>query len=123
MIPCLVDGCLKPAGLRKGGYCEAHAKRRLRGQVVAEPIGAPRGGHVLVTAESTWLLLTEAALAYADADSDDEVDFRRATDRLRKAALSYAGLVEPQPEPQRVRRRFSRRAALWLQLELFRASA
>jgi hypothetical protein len=40
--------------------------------------------------ESTWDRLAEAAISYADAD-DDEVSFRRAKDRLRKAALDYVG--------------------------------
>lgn len=39
---------------------------------------------------SLWDRLTEAALAYADADTvDDGRDFLRARDRLRKAAIAY----------------------------------
>lgn len=61
--------------------CWAHLKRVTRGQSMSTPL-AP-------AYESPWERLTAAALAYADA-SDDEEEFAKARDRLRKAATAYA---------------------------------
>ncbi|QDE83188.1 hypothetical protein BHS07_17385 [Myxococcus xanthus] len=48
--------------------------------------------------ESPWERLTAAALAYADA-SDDEEEFAKARDRLRKAAMAYARTAPAHPMP------------------------
>lgn len=75
---CSVDGCPNPAA--KSGLCEGHVKRRTRGQVVSAALKLrPR---------SPLERLTEAALAYANAESDDEFD--RAKDNLRKSAAAFA---------------------------------
>ncbi len=50
------------------------------------------------TYESPWDRLTAAALAYADA-SDDEDEFAKARDRLRKAAVAYARTAPMAPAP------------------------
>lgn len=47
---------------------------------------------------SPWTLLTEAALAYADAESDEDV--RKAADRLRLAAKRYAEAPRPVGRPR-----------------------
>lgn len=91
---CVADDCLNLA--RKGGYCWAHIKRRLRqrpvlGEAVAHKHQTPRQ------------LLAEAALAYADADTTTDITFRLAWDRLRKAALRYV-LSDKHPN-QHTRRR------------------
>jgi hypothetical protein len=77
---CAIDGCENPA--RRSRLCWAHAKRKTRG-VVVDSVLAQRY-------ESAWDRLAEAALTYADA-GDDDLSFRRAKDRLRKAALDYVG--------------------------------
>lgn len=54
--------------------------------------------------DSHWRRLTEAAICYADA-SDDDADFLRARDRLRKAAVAYVtslGHEIPRRHPRRV---------------------
>lgn len=78
-MSCAIEDCDKPAS--KAGMCWGHAKRKARGQTVSGPIKErPKS-------KSEWL--REAALAYADADSDDEEAFTRAVDSLRKAAAAF----------------------------------
>lgn len=74
---CSIDGCSRRAHAH--GLCSAHLKRRNRGQPVNVTIrDSPK---------SEWEVLTENALAYANAESDE--DFQRAKDNVRKAALTY----------------------------------
>lgn len=68
------------------------------------------------TYETPWERLTAASLAYADAGDDDEA-FAKARDRLRKAALAYAG-AEPSP-PVRKRHPQVRKAPTSAQLDLW----
>jgi hypothetical protein len=75
---CSVDGC--PNEAAKGGYCWGHLKRGQRGSTVSTPLA--------VRPTSPWERLLEAALTYADVESDGE--FERARDNLRHAAMSYA---------------------------------
>lgn len=78
---CRVDDCLEPAA--RGDLCSGHVKRKQLDKVVNVPLGPRRErGH-------EWEFLCEAALHYADASDEDEVGFRRARDRLRKAAMRY----------------------------------
>lgn len=95
---CLVEGCERAT--RKRGRCWGHYKawwlewqrRRARfGEVepdeVPDPLRAlrlPRGPQ----SPPAHLLLVEAALALADASSDQ--DYTRGYDRLRKAAVRYS---------------------------------
>lgn len=72
---CSVEGCDRPA--RNGGICRAHEKRRERTGMLGGPI--PHMG--------PFERLTEAALAYADVERDEE--FRRAERRLTDAAIAY----------------------------------
>lgn len=74
---CADPDCLKPA--LEGALCYAHSKRKKRG----EPPTGP-----LAERHKTWRrLLTEAALAYAEAVEDDE--YERAWNRLRIAAVRF----------------------------------
>lgn len=75
---CSVADCEKPAA--KSGLCWAHAKQRLRGQ----PLTTVASRHA-----SPLDRLREAALDYADADADEDAEFGRAEDNLRKAARAY----------------------------------
>lgn len=77
--------CQRPAA--RGELCWAHAGRRRRGTSMTRPVrpdtrGKKRHGGLM-----------EAALAYADADGSDAQAYRRAWDRLRKAALAYAQAI------------------------------
>jgi hypothetical protein len=75
--PCDFPDC--DADAERGGYCWAHTKQ-----------GQRRDGRRTEVArrhESAWERLTEAAIAYAEADQDD--DFSRAKDRLAQAAKQY----------------------------------
>jgi hypothetical protein len=53
-------------------------------------MGAPRHA-------TSWAQLTEAALEYASASSEDDLAFLRARDRLRKAAVLYREAHAPDP--------------------------
>jgi hypothetical protein len=75
---CGYDGCDRPA--QRGGYCWGHVKQVARGQRVSELVHRP---------QSSLERLTEAALTYAGAEEDE--DFARARDNLRKAAAAYGG--------------------------------
>lgn len=74
MSLCTVDGCLNAE--QKGGLCHGHIKRRQRGDALTPLKQRPA---------TTWERITEAALAYANADSMDDREFRRASDNLRTA--------------------------------------
>lgn len=69
------DDCPNPA--RRGGHCWGHIKRRQRQRTVS---GKLRGW-----GRPKTRVLTEAAIAYADAVSPEE--FARAKARLRMASL------------------------------------
>jgi len=78
--PCLVDGCTRRARAKDAGLCPGHAYRKRRGlpvEVELRPWGAPR------------VTLRRAALAYNQADDDDE--WRRAEWRLLKAGQRMRG--------------------------------
>ena len=61
--------------------------------------------------------LAEAAIAYAEADSEDDgSDFLRKRDRLRKAAMAYALSTSKGPEVRRRMVKVIRRAGLTSQL-------
>lgn len=84
VTPCSVDGCDKPVG--KEGLCWGHRRRRQRGQVVNTSLRS--------RPESPMARLCEAAIVYANAEEDD--DFARARDNLRKAASAYGGMSVPE---------------------------
>jgi len=75
---------------------------------------------VAETYATPWERLVAAALAYADA-GDDEEEFAKAKDRLRKAAQSYARglLLQPSPAPSiRLRRvRGGGQLELWPEIQ------
>lgn len=71
------DVCGKPA--ERDGLCRAHRQQKYDGR----PLSPLR-----VQGQTRLQMLRAAALAYADADGDD--DFARATNRLIKAAMRYA---------------------------------
>jgi DNA invertase Pin-like site-specific DNA recombinase len=77
MKPCSVDGC--PKGARYGEWCSAHWKRKHRGQ--------PLTPSLQERPKTPLELLTESALAYAEAEGDQ--DFARALDNLRQSANRY----------------------------------
>lgn len=75
MSDCSVDGCENEA--RRGGLCWGHHKRKDRGMPV-EATMAPR--------PTKLARLRAAALAYAEADTDQDYD--RADDNLIKSAAA-----------------------------------
>lgn len=78
-MTCRIEDCENEADGH--GLCSAHRKRSKKGGNLAAPLKpAP-------TARAPLEVLQDAALRYADADSDD--DYRAATDVLRKAAQTY----------------------------------
>lgn len=79
VIACRAPGCDREAA--PGGYCHGHIKRIRRGQSLAKPL-APRY-------PTPWECLSEAALAYADADPGDDQAWERARHRLRMACNRY----------------------------------
>lgn len=97
--PCSVDGCPKEAA--RGGLCWGHVKKRQRGQTVNEALTE--------RPESKIDVLREAALAYAEAEEDD--DFRRAEDSLRKAAERFGAETARRAEAM-IRSERARRAGL-----------
>lgn len=93
--PCGIDGCENWA--RRGGLCWGHLKRRSRGLPLHQP---------LAERSTLWSRLVRAALRYADAPADDECEYVRAKDQLRKSAYDYTALrLENQRQRQRRRRR------------------
>lgn len=79
--PCSVTGCEKTAC--RNGLCWAHRKRRARG---SPPLHEP----VREYAVPLLAQLKGVAIRYAEADSDDDAQFERLGDRLRRLALAYA---------------------------------
>lgn len=74
---CAIDGCGREG--KQGGYCWGHRKRLARGQDMSGELGR--------RSESAMELLAAAALRYAEADEDEEFD--RARDNLRKRAAAF----------------------------------
>lgn len=73
---CAIDDCGNPVA--SGGLCAGHLKRRQRGMPL----------HAALLPRPTGLeRLSEAALRYADA-GDDDGEYTRARDNLRKAAMT-----------------------------------
>lgn len=72
---CSADDCENDAA--SGGLCWGHIKKRGKGQGLGKLAKKPK---------SKLARLEEAALAYADAEGDD--DFERAKDNLRKSAAA-----------------------------------
>lgn len=82
--PCSFDEC--PNLSRRTGLCWGHVKQQQRGQ----PLTPLRTGRIA----SNWNRLAEAALAYGEVDSTDDLNWNRGRDNLRKAALAYASGLE-----------------------------
>jgi alkylated DNA nucleotide flippase Atl1 len=80
-MPCIYPGCCEPAK-EKGTMCYMHDKRRARGQ----PMDSPRREQL-----TPWARVVEAAIELADADSDDDDEFRRLESHLRVATKRWAG--------------------------------
>lgn len=76
-VPCSVDGC--PHDAARGGLCWSHVRRKQRGQALSPAIRQ--------RPKTPFERVTEAAIAYVDADADE--DFARARDNLRKAVAAY----------------------------------
>lgn len=74
---CAMDDCLNEA--REGDICSTHARRRRRGQVMSAP--------VIERPKSALDRLLESALTYAEAE--DDADWDRAIDNVRKSATAY----------------------------------
>lgn len=73
---CSIDGCGRPAF--RAGLCAGHYRRKRRGLLVDVPLrhyGDPHRTH------------RDNALAYADADTSDDREFRLAQQRLTMAGL------------------------------------
>ena len=81
MSDCAVCDCDRPAA--RAGYCHTHSKRLARGMPVDVPV--PQ------RPKSPFERATEAALAYASAE--DEADFKRARDNLRKSIVACAPVI------------------------------
>ena|GEM_PF-4967492 len=116
MTPCPPEQCTVADCTRNAApgrkHCHAHQKRATRGQPLSTPVAE--------TYATPWERLVAAALAYADA-GDDEEEFAKAKDRLRKAAQSYARglLLQPSPAPSiRLRRvRGGGQLELWPEIQ------
>ena len=78
--PCTCIYCGRPARYPVLGLCEAHRIRMKRGKDMTTPLRPP-------PVIEPWSRLTEAALAYAEADEGDDLD--AAEKRLRFAAFAY----------------------------------
>lgn len=87
MGDCSFDGCERSAEKRVGDelLCETHRKQRLRDGHTR----TPRRRH-----ETPWARLTEAALTYADVDSEDDTAFHLARNNLARAARVYVHAIE-----------------------------
>lgn len=86
----------------RGAWCDSHSKQLERGQ----PLRPIRPGYA-----STWEMVCEAWLSYADATEDDE--FARARARCRNAMDSHyeaLGWLSPKRVAQ-LRRKVTRAAA------------
>jgi len=81
---CSVPGCSREA--HSGDLCSGHARRKARGRPVASALREPR---------SRWGRLTEAAIAFTEAPTDDDAEYLRRARQLRRAAQAYA----PDPGP------------------------
>jgi hypothetical protein len=78
---CSIADCFEEAEAH--GLCSTHRKREARGQSVTAPLRAP-------TYDSPFHRAHEAAMALADAPTDDDAEYRRREDRFRKALDAYA---------------------------------
>lgn len=88
---CTVDGCLRPA--RRSGLCWAHLWRRAHGRPL---------GDIREQGQTPKQVLLEAVYDFVDTDASDRRAWRKAWDRLRKAAVRYA--VAPKPNDPTRRR-------------------
>lgn len=77
---CSVSECDRPVA--RGGLCWGHIKARQRGS-------APELGPPATEPVAPLERLREAAIDYREVDSEDDDAYRRADDRLRKAAKAY----------------------------------
>lgn len=82
-MTCSVMDCPHPVVAH--GLCDGHVRRRYKGQTVHVPLAEAKRTPVQV--------LRDAAIGYADADSEDDEAALRADDRLRKAGSTF-GLKE-----------------------------
>ncbi len=106
---CHVEGCTRPA--RSDGKCWTHVKRRQRGKPLDAPVKARRRPGAPDIAELADRLQI-AALAYADADAEDDAAYDAAWCRLQAVAAAHwrvravaAGWRPPaRPLSKRVRR-------------------
>ena len=80
MTFCSVPDCDRES--HGGDLCSGHARRKARGRPVASSLREPR---------TRWGRLTAAALAYAEACSEDDGEYLRLARELRRAAQAYAG--------------------------------
>lgn len=78
-VTCAYPDCDHEA--ERGDLCEGHAKQRQQGRPLAPLRDDSR---------SPLELLCDAARDYADADSDDDEEWKRALTNLRKIVVSYA---------------------------------
>lgn len=79
-MTCSVEGCVRP--VEAGGLCQGHRKRKTRGQTVS--------GDLRDDTRTPSEILTDAAIALADCDSDDDGAWARAQKNHQHAAESYA---------------------------------
>jgi hypothetical protein len=77
---CAVPDCYREA--HSGDLCQGHGRRKARGRPVASSLREPR---------TRWGRLTEAAIAFTEAPTDDDVEFLRRARQLRRAAQAYSG--------------------------------
>ncbi|QSQ14061.1 hypothetical protein [Myxococcus landrumensis] len=81
---CTVDGCLRPA--RRGGLCWGHTKRHQRNMP---------GTDLLERGQSPKRVLLEAIWDLVEVDASDKQAWRKAWDRVRKAAVRYVKADKP----------------------------
>lgn len=83
MERCQGPDCDKPA--ERDGHCRGHRQQKYEGRELT-PL-APRK-------QTRWQILSEAALAYADANAEDQAEWRRRQSRLIMAARKYSAANE-----------------------------
>jgi hypothetical protein len=89
---CIVEGCLRAAESRHS-MCPLHRRRYQRGMKV-ELLSSPVKVRMCDAYENPWDRLTYSALRYADADSEDDNDFRLAQGELERASIAYVESLE-----------------------------
>jgi uncharacterized protein YjcR len=91
-MKCKQPGCEHEATAKaKASFCTMHKQRlRLAKELAFTSDKIDDFMSALLSNNEIWSRLTDAALDYADADSEDDKAYQRACNRLRMAARVYS---------------------------------